>query len=212
MIIDDVRVSDEVAAIALEQLGCGIGVVRLRELEQHVLFWRDQHPEMAVFAALRGLHEDASGIGTQIRRLERISLHRLNQGRRELGEHDVPLRQRGAGELEPVPSEDPFLSMQRLMIAPAFNDGLGEQSGPGDALWNWQREWVSDAHRRLERLLVSFAYELLAHDLDEYARSRSSLQHTSRLLPDNVERIEALTLDLGRDELDVNARPVIAGA
>jgi len=31
-----------------------------------------------------------------------------------------------ASELEPVASEDALLSMQRLMIAPALNDGLGE--------------------------------------------------------------------------------------
>ena len=98
------------------------------------------------------------------------------------------------------------------MIAPAFNDGLGEQPGPGDALWNWQREWISDTDRRLESLLVGFSYEFLPHDFDEHARSRSPLEHAARLLADDVERIEALALDLGRNELDVNARPVIARA
>jgi len=38
------------------------------------------------------------------------------------------------------------------------------------------------------------------------------LEHTARLLSDDIERIEALALDLGRNELDVNARPVIARA
>jgi len=167
---------------------------------------------MAVFATLRGLHENASGVGAQVRRLERIGLHCLNEWRRERREHDVPLGQRGAGELKPVSSEDPFLSMQRLMIAPAFNDGLSEQSGPGNALWDWHRKRVGDADRRLESLLVGFAYELLAHDLHEHARRGPPLKHAARLLPDDVERIEALALDLGRNELDVNARSVIARA
>src|SRR6478609_940290 len=96
------------------------------------------------------------------------------------------------------------------MIAPALNDGLGEQSWPSDALWNWQWERVSDVDGRLENLLVGFAHELLAHDLDEHARSWSPLEHPASLLADDVERIEPLTLDLGRYELDVNTRPVIA--
>ncbi len=50
----------------------------------------------------------------------------------------MPLRQRGAGELEPVASEDALLSVQRLMVAPTLDDRLGEQARTRDALGDGQ--------------------------------------------------------------------------
>ncbi len=81
VVVDDVRVGDEVAAVAVEQLSRGACVVRLRELEQHVLFRGDQHPEMAIVAALWRLHEHPRGVSAEVRRLEGIRFHRLDERR-----------------------------------------------------------------------------------------------------------------------------------
>ena len=67
MVVHDVRVSHEVAGVAAQDLVDGGAVVALRESIEDVLLRRDQHPEVAIFAAFRGQDQNARRIDAQVR-------------------------------------------------------------------------------------------------------------------------------------------------
>src|SRR5690606_29802181 len=72
VIVDSVRVGDEVTLVAAEDFVDSFAVVSLGELEQHVQLGRDQDPEVAVAALLWSHDEHARRIDTQVRRPQRI--------------------------------------------------------------------------------------------------------------------------------------------
>src|SRR6185369_9157704 len=75
VVVDGVRVEDERALVAGEQRAHDLGVLLRRVREQDVPLRRGDHEEMAVPALLLRLHEDASGIGAEVRRRERVVPH-----------------------------------------------------------------------------------------------------------------------------------------
>ncbi len=83
-------VGDEVALVSAQQVVDGGAVVVLREAIEHVPVGRDQHQEVAIFATLLGLNQDAGSVDAQVRRRERVGEHGLDQRMGERGELLVP--------------------------------------------------------------------------------------------------------------------------
>jgi hypothetical protein len=67
VVVDGVGIGHEVAAIAGQYAVHGLLVVLGRVGEQDVPLGREEHPEVAGAAFLLGLHQDASGVSTQVR-------------------------------------------------------------------------------------------------------------------------------------------------
>ena len=65
MVVDDVRVGDEIALVAREQPVDAGAVVAGRVAEEHVPRGRHQDPEVAEAAFLFGLHEHARRVGAE---------------------------------------------------------------------------------------------------------------------------------------------------
>jgi hypothetical protein len=98
--------------------------------------------------------------------------------------------------------------MQRLVIAPAADDRLGQHTRPRNALLDRERERLGNENFRAETFLIGFASKLLANYLDHHARSWATFDDGARLAADDREGIETFALHFRRHELDVDARPV----
>ena len=141
-------VGDEVPLVAGEEMVDGLGVVLVRISIEDVPARRDQHPEVGPATLLLGLHEDARGIDAQVGLGECVAQHRLDQALGEVGELLVPAADRRARELEAVTRVDLLLPIQRQVVLPAIDDGLGEQAGPGEAALDRPLGRIGDQHRR----------------------------------------------------------------
>lgn len=103
VIVDDVRVGNEIALVAGEYFVDGIARVVACELEEHVPAGRDQYPEVARSTALLLQHEHAGGVDTEIGLLERVLAHRRDKRLHALGERAVPTADCRASKLDAVP-------------------------------------------------------------------------------------------------------------
>ena len=96
MIVDGVRIGDEVALVAREQRVDRCSVVLGRELEEDVAAGHDHDPEVARAALLLGLDEHAGRIDADVRLRERVEPHCVDQRLHELDELHVPAAHRRA--------------------------------------------------------------------------------------------------------------------
>ena len=205
VVVDDVRVGDEIAAIALEDFVHGVTRVVPRELEEDVAFRRDEHPEVTCPASFLLLHEHAGGVGTEVGLLERVDPHRGDERFCELRERAVPSAHRGLRELETVAGVHVLKTIERHVILPALDDGLGQHSRAGESPWNGKIGRRRDEDIGLGIALAIFAHELRAHDARNDEGSGSTLDDLGDVLADPIERIETELLDLGRQHLDLDA-------
>ena len=102
MVIDGVRVRDEIAGVAGEQRVDRVAVVPVRELVEHVLVRRDHHPEVAVPASLGRLHEHAGGVDAEVGRALGVGEHRVDERGGQLTQLVVPRAERALGQSEPL--------------------------------------------------------------------------------------------------------------
>src|SRR5579872_4424490 len=126
-----VRVSDEVALVAVEQPVDGRRVVLGGVAKEHVALGRDDDPEVATPTFVASLDQDAGRVRAQIRRGKRVRPHRVDERLREIAERLVPAADRRAREVEPLAAVDALEPMQRQVILPATDDRVGEQAGAG---------------------------------------------------------------------------------
>jgi len=136
-------------------------------------------------------------------------MHRLDQGPCQLGQLGVPGAQRGAVELDPVAPVGALQAVERLMLLPAFHDGIGQQAGAGAAPRDGQLGTRGTQHLGAQRALAPFADELLLDHLDHDQRGGAALDDFALLDADHGERIEPVALDFRGQHLDADPRQML---
>jgi hypothetical protein len=164
VVIDGVRIADEIALVAGEHSVDRIARMLGRVLEEHVAPRRDEHPEVTDAALLWMLHQHARRIGAQVRLLEGIAPHRGNEWSGELGELRVPTAHRRARQRQALAPVYALESMQRLMILPALDDRVREHARPGKAFGDRQLDGRGDVHLGRGVALALFGHELRPND------------------------------------------------
>jgi len=86
--------------------------------------------------------------------------------------------------------------MQRQMILPALDDGIGQQAGARAAARDGQLGTLGAQHLGAQRPLARLADKLLLDHLHHDQRGRAALDDFALLDADHRERIEAFALDL----------------
>jgi len=134
VVVDGVRIGDQIAGVAGQQAVYGRAVVAARVPKQHVLPRCDCDPEVPGAAALLGLHEDAGRVHAQVWRLHRVRSHRFDQRSHQLRELLVPRAQRRLRDRQPFAAVDPFQPIERLIVLPAPHHRVRQQGRPGYAI------------------------------------------------------------------------------
>jgi hypothetical protein len=224
VIVDGGGIGDEVALVAGEQAVDRVAVVRVRIAIEDVALGRDEHPEVGAPALLLGLDEDAGGVGAQVGLGEGVAQHRLDERLGEVGELLVPAAHRRAREHQAVAGVDLRETIQREVVLPAAHDRVGEHPGTGEAAVDRELGRLRDQRRlvarfvgerhalpgRLALVLRRRALdELRPHDPDRDHRGGPALEHLADFLADPRERVEAFSLDLDRQHLDLHPREML---
>ncbi len=209
VVIDGMRVGDEVAAIARQHPVHGFTVVLRGVAVENVPRGGDDYPEVRALAALARLHQDARRVGAKVRGLEGILPHRVDERTRQRGELLVPATDGGARELEAFARIDALEPVQRQVVLPAAHDRVGQQARARKTARDRQLERLRrrDPRRRARGALL--ADELRPLDVDRDERGRAALDDLAHLLADPDEGVEAEALHLVGDELDLDARQVL---
>jgi hypothetical protein len=98
-----------------------------------MLFRRDRDPEMADPAALLGEHQHARRIHAQVRRGQGFGPHGVDQRLHQVGQLLVPGAQGRLGHRQALAGVDAFEPVERLVVLPSPDDGVGQHAGAGDA-------------------------------------------------------------------------------
>jgi hypothetical protein len=120
---------------------------------------------------------------------ERVDVHCRDQGFDQIGQLDVPSAHRRTIEIEAFTPEDPLHPMQRQVILPALDDGIGEKAGASDTAWNRKLRGLGHQHCGAECLTLALADELGFDHLDHNGRGRAPLDHFAALTADALEGI-----------------------
>jgi hypothetical protein len=121
----------------------------------------------------------------------------------------VPATHRGSGELDAVACINILASVHREVILPALDDRIGEHAGTCEPFLNRLLEWLADKYVRRCVSVTVLANELRPDDPSYDERRRAPLHDLADLLADTLERFEPLTLDLGRQDFDLDARKML---
>jgi hypothetical protein len=171
-----------------------------------MLLRRDDHPEMSVATFLFGLHQDAGGVGAQIRGPPRVEPHRLDDGTSERRRLGVPAAHRRPRQLEALARIDLLEPVERQVILPAPDDGVGDQARPRQAACDGQLGHRRDGDLGLGAALAIFAHELgTAHAHDD-ERAWAALDGLADVFADALEGVETLALHVVGQDLDFDAR------
>jgi hypothetical protein len=209
VVVDRVRVGDQVALVAREQLVDAGAVVPRRVVEDDVPPGRHQHPEMPVAALLRRTHEHARRVRAEVRLRERVPAHRVDDRLGKIRQLSVPAADRRARELDAVAREDALDAVQRLVVLPAPHDRVGEQSRARKPALDRQLRHVGDQHLRRPVPQPVLARKLRPPRHHHDAGRRAALERLRHLLADPVELLETLLLHVERDQLDLDPREVL---
>ena len=128
VLVDGVRVDDEEALVLAQQLVDGLPVVLGRVHEKDVLPRRDEDEEVRASTLVGRLHQHACRVGAEVgRRRARVGEHRRHQRAGELSDGGVPPADGAAGEREPLAPVHSLETVERQVLLPALDDGVGQQ-------------------------------------------------------------------------------------
>ena len=210
VVVDGMRVGDQIAAIAGQHAVDGLLVVLGRVRVQDVPLGRDEHPEVADAALLLGLHQDAGGVGAQVRRAERVLPHGVDERR-------VSARPARCASRKSSSAPAPGLHERRSARADTA------AGGPASAA-RWYRRAVpvrpararsaARAAARPTRSVSAVALAVFAHELGPVTRTttsdagrRSTVSLTSSPMRSNAST--PFALDLVGQDLDLDARQLL---
>lgn len=211
---DRVRVGDELAGEAAQQLVDGCGIVLRRVAEEHVLLGRHHHEEVSATALLDVLHQHARRVGAEVRRVgARVVPHRDDERSRQLRDALVPAADGAAVHVVALAAVAALHSVQRLMVLPASYDGVGQHAGACDATRDGQLERGGLQHRRgltyLKCVHLLLRDVLATHRAHHDDGGRALLDDFTGVLADAVECVEPLALHVLRQHLDDDARQLL---
>ena len=98
--------------------------------------------------------------------------------------------------------------MKRLVVLPPAHDGVGQEARAGEASGDRQLDGVADEDLGWLATVAVLAHELRVRQRHHHRRGRPPLEHLARLDADAHERVHTFALDLGRQDLDWDARDV----
>jgi hypothetical protein len=198
-VVDGGGVGLHVALVAAQELpGAVVGVAR-RVAEQHVVAVRDEDPEVPAAALLLGLHEDASRVGGDAVRVERVLGHGRDDVAQDLGAGADPAAERRAGQMDPVPLEDLLLPVQRQVVCVLVDEHVGEQPWPREAARDWVLGQLGDGDASLGLAALRV---LGPHDLHAYPARGPPFDGRRDLFTDAYVLGSVFAERLGRKDLD----------
>lgn len=102
----------------------------LREFEEHVPSGCHDHPEVSGATLLFGLNENAGCVGADVRLLESIEAHGVDERLEQRSQLRMPAADCGAVELYAVTRVDLFEAIERQVIVPTLDQRVSQHAWP----------------------------------------------------------------------------------
>lgn len=169
----------------------------------------DHDPKVSSLAALLGLDQHAGRVGTQERRRHRVGPHRIDQGMYQRGQLIVPAADRRASQVHALPRVDLLQPIGWQGVVPASDDGVREQAWSGHAALDREVDRGRRQHLCLGVSLTIHEDKLRTTDPQDHHRGLPALEHLGDLFANTLKCIEAHTLDVLGQDLDLHPRKML---